>query len=86
MHRTHEEECFNREINTYAKALEVMENWAFKYNYERPHSSLNYLTPSDYYMGEPDKRLLERKHKLDEASKLRKRFWLNNLDILKVAV
>ena len=34
------------------------------YNNERMHSSLNYLTPRDYYRGNPDELLYIREEKL----------------------
>ena len=42
------------------------------YNFERRHSSLQYLTPSQYYRGNPVELLNIRKAKLERARQLRK--------------
>ena len=42
------------------------------YNFERRHSSLQYLTPAQYYRGNPGKLLNIRKAKLERARQLRK--------------
>ena len=42
------------------------------YNHERLHSSLSYLRPVDYYRGNPEALLAERRRKLQEARELRK--------------
>ena len=43
-----------------------------RYNDERRHSSLNYLTPKQYYRGEPDGLLAVREAKIEKARALRK--------------
>ena len=43
------------------------------YNNKRRHSSLNYLTPVQYYRGEPDILLAVREAKIEKARILRKR-------------
>lgn len=43
------DELLNREIFTnLAEAQTMLEDWRNEYNDERPHSSLNYLTPNEY--------------------------------------
>lgn len=42
------------------------------YNEERLHSALNYLRPADYYRGNPETLLAERKRKLKAAALRRK--------------
>ena len=43
------DECLNREIFTTAReAQEVVERWRREYNEFRPHSSLGYMTPSEF--------------------------------------
>ena len=42
------------------------------YNEERLHSTLNYLRPVDYYRGNPEALLAERKWKLKAAAARRK--------------
>ncbi len=41
------------------------------YNNERKHSSLNYLMPIQYYMGDPDVFLAVRRAKMEKAKLLR---------------
>ena len=43
------------------------------YNNKRRHSSLNYLTPVQYYRGEPDVLLAVREAKIEKARILRKK-------------
>jgi hypothetical protein len=42
------------------------------YNNERRHSSLQYLTPAQYYRGNPDEFLKTRKIKMEMARMIRK--------------
>lgn len=43
------DECLNRELfHTLAEARVILESWRIEYNERRPHSSLGYLTPSEY--------------------------------------
>jgi len=43
------DECLNLELfDTGHHAQEVVENWRKEYNEQRPHSSLNYMTPADF--------------------------------------
>lgn len=42
------------------------------YNEERLHSALNYLKPVDYYRGEPERLLEERRRKLIQARQKRR--------------
>jgi len=76
LHRTHREEGLTEEVLTgYYAALDAMERWDDYYNYRRPHSALHYLVPADYYRGNPDDRLAERKEKLVQAAERRKVYW-----------
>ena len=52
-----------------------MERWDRYYNYRRPHSAIKYLAPADYYRGNPDDRIAERKEKLVQAVEMRKAYW-----------
>ncbi len=38
--------------------------WSWYYNQERPHSALSYPCPIDYYRGDPEARLAERRRRL----------------------
>ena len=52
-----------------------MERWDEYYNYKRPHSAIRYLVPADYYRGNPDGRIAERKEKLVQAVEMRQAYW-----------
>lgn len=47
-------ECLNREqLWTLTEARVVIEDWRWKYNNIRPHSSLGYITPLKFAQREP---------------------------------
>jgi len=76
LHRTHREEGLTEEVLTgYYTALDAMESWNDYYNNRRPHSAIRYLVPADYYRGNPDDRIAERKEKLVQAVGRRKAYW-----------
>jgi transposase InsO family protein len=81
LHRTHREEGLTEEALTgYYAALDAMERWDEYYNYKRPHSAIKYLVPADYYRGDPDGRIEERKEKLVQAVEMRKVYWQRERD------
>lgn len=46
------DECLNRELfGSRLEAQIILEQWRNEYNYERPHSSLGYRTPTEYADG-----------------------------------
>ena len=51
-------------ITNYQDAESEISRIVHWYNNERLHSSLNYLTPRDYYRGNPDELLYIREEKL----------------------
>ena len=53
-------------------ARDLLAEWVRYYNEERLHSALKYLRPVDYYRGNPEALLAERKRKLTEAAARRK--------------
>ena len=76
LHRTHREEGLTEEaLTSYYTALDAMERWDEYYNYRRPHSAIRYLVPADYYRGNPDDRIAERKEKLVQAAEMRQAYW-----------
>ena len=75
LHRTHREESGLNQDGSYHDALERFERWNRYYNHERPHSALNYLCPFDYYRGDPEARLEERRRKLAAAQAIRAVYW-----------
>jgi putative transposase len=63
------DECLNREIFWNGREAQmVTENWRREYNEERPHSSLGYLTPSEFAQ-RPNKLTLQAEKKPKKAEK-----------------
>lgn len=75
LHRTHREEASLDADAGYHAALEQFARWAQYYNHERPHSALRCLCPIDYYRGDPEARLAERRRKLTDAQAARAAYW-----------
>ena len=72
-HRSVREEAFgDREVEDLYQARDLLRQWVKYYNEERLHSALNYLRPVDYYEGNPEALLTERKRKLTVATARRK--------------
>jgi transposase InsO family protein len=71
-HRTLKEAYEDHEMNNLFDGREVVDKIVQWYNEERLHSALNYLRPVDYYRGEPNKLLEERRRKLIQARQRRK--------------
>lgn len=72
-HRSVREEAFgDREVDDLYQARDLLRQWVKYYNEERLHSALNYLRPVDYYEGNPEALLTERKRKLTAATARRK--------------
>ena len=72
-HRSVREEAFgDRELEDLYEARDPLEQWVKCYEEERLHSALNYLRPVDYYTGDPDALLTERKRKLKAAAARRR--------------
>ena len=62
------EEAFGTEENEgYYRARHLLDQWVTYYDNERLHSALNYLRPVDYYRGNPESLMAERKSKLTKA-------------------
>jgi putative transposase len=72
-HRSVREEAFgDTEVEDLYRARDLLAEWVRYYNEERLHSSLEYLRPVDYYLGNPQALLAERQTKLREAAARRK--------------
>ena len=67
VHRTLREELDGEELTNLLEAKKVFERVVRRYNEERLHSALGYLTPWDFYRGNPAARFAERRRKLAEA-------------------
>lgn len=52
-------------------ARTIIATWVAHYNSERLHAGLGYLTPAEFYRGNPTARIVERQEKLDEARRRR---------------
>lgn len=76
LHRTHREEgLIDADITDYPKAIAALTRWDDYYNNRRPHSALRYLRPIDYYRGDPEARLAERREKLQRGLTVRNTYW-----------
>lgn len=76
LHRTHREEgLIDEDLSDYAKAIAALTRWDDYYNHRRPHSALRYLRPVDYYRGDPEARLAERRQKLAHGLTVRQTYW-----------
>ena len=72
-HRSVREEGLgDTEVEDLYRARELLAEWVAYYNQERLHSALEYLRPVDYYLGNPEALLAERKAKLTRAAAKRK--------------
>lgn len=66
-HRTTREALEDVELENLGRARELLGRWVEHYNEQRLHASLYYLPPAEYYGGDPEARLTERREKLDRA-------------------
>ena len=72
-HRSTREELGEVELGNLSKAREIIGRWVEYYNGRRLHASLNYLPPAEYWEGEPEKKLEERRQKLEKGRQARER-------------
>ena len=78
LYRTHREEGLtDDDQSSYYAACDGMTRWGTYYNTERPHGSLGYLYPVDYYRGDPPDNIgvAKRREKLAEAFTQREAYW-----------
>ncbi len=78
MHRTLREELDGEALTNLLEAEKVVARVVRRYNEQRLHSALGYLTPADYYRGNPTERSAARPTKLTQARHQRKE---KNLDL-----
>lgn len=71
-HRTIGERIDEHDLTDVTEAKAVIAGIIDHYNHYRLHSSLSYLRPMDYYRGNPEALLAERRRKLTQARTLRK--------------
>ena len=65
--RTMREGLEGEELTDHVTAIRVMARLVRRYNEERLHSALGYLTPWEFYRGEPARRFEQRRTKLSQA-------------------
>lgn len=70
-HRSTRDALDEEDLRHLARAREIIGRWVEFYNTERLHASLNYLPPEEYWAGEPEARIEERKEKLERGRKRR---------------
>lgn len=71
-HRTIGERIDEHDLEDFTEAKLVIAEIIDAYNHHRLHSALSFLRPVDYYRGDPEALLAERRRKLREARELRK--------------
>jgi putative transposase len=72
MHRTLREELDGEALTNMLEAEKVFARVVRRYNEQRLHSALGFLTPADYYRGNPSERYAGRRGKLAQARHQRK--------------
>jgi hypothetical protein len=70
--RTVREETDSHLMLNYQDAVDTIEEIVSWYNAKRRHSSLHYLTPKDYYRGDPEDLLRTRQFQIDNIRRIRK--------------
>ena len=70
-HRSTREALDEIELRNLGRAREIIGRWVEFYNARRLHAALHYLPPAEYWAGDPEARIRERKEKLAEARKHR---------------
>jgi len=63
------------DLTDYAHGITALTCWHDYSNHRRPHSALRYFRPVDYYRGDPEARLAERRQKLQHALTARQMYW-----------
>ena len=63
-HRSTRDALDEQELKNLGRARDVIGRWVAFYNQSRLHASLQYLPPAEYWTGDPETRIQERKEKL----------------------
>jgi transposase InsO family protein len=72
-HRATRDALGDQALGNLAGARGIIGAWVQHYNEDRLHAGLGYLTPSEYYRGNPAARIAERQSKLAKAQRERQR-------------
>lgn len=71
-HRSTREALGDEALRNLAQARVLIGEWVREYNEQRLHAGLGYLTPAEYYRGNPAARLAERQVKLEAGRRKRR--------------
>jgi transposase InsO family protein len=66
-HRSTRQALADEDLRNLARARDLIGRWVRHYNEERLHASLHYLPPAEYHRGRPERRIAERRAKLERA-------------------
>ena len=66
-HRSTREALAINPPDNLSTARELIGEWVEEYNESRLHAGLNYIEPAEYFRGDPEQRIRDRKAKLDAA-------------------
>jgi transposase InsO family protein len=66
-HRSAREALGDQDLENLSAARAIIARWVEHYNTERLHAGLGYLPPAEFYCGDPERRLSERRSKLVQA-------------------
>lgn len=70
-HRSTREALAEEDLRNLSQARELIGEWIQHYNRERLHASLQYLPPAEYHEGTPERRIAERREKLERGRRHR---------------
>jgi transposase InsO family protein len=71
-HRSTRAALGEADLRNLSQARELIGEWVREYNETRLHAGLGYLTPAEYYRGDPAERIAEREAKLAAARERRR--------------
>jgi transposase InsO family protein len=71
-HRSTREALGEDGLRNLSQARELISEWVREYNETRLHAGLGYLTPAEYYRGDPTARRAEREAKLSAGRERRR--------------
>jgi putative transposase len=79
-HRSTREALSAEAVGNFGQARAIIGHWVLHYNTERLHAGLGYLTPAEFYSGNPAERIEARHRKLEHARRERQRINTERLD------